>query len=116
MALAPRPTWEPLPEPPGPDPALAQDFQVLAAGDMSPLEAAADLVGVGVVAVDAARLLAEAGAEQLGRDIAAGAVELAAMQAEAAPDMLLTALVAAGEQDAALGQTAVDVTPAWPAD
>ena len=112
MALVPRPEWDPLPEPPGPDPALAQDFQVLAAADMSPLEAAADLVGVEVAAVDVARVNSEAGVEVLGQELAAGAVELQGMTDEAAADTLVLELGRASEQDDALLVVAVEVATA----
>ncbi len=102
MALVPRPEWPLLEDPPGPDPALAQEFQVLAAGDMSPLEAAADLVGAQLVATDAARAASELATEQLGRELASGAVELDDLQAEAAVDNLIAPLTRAAEQDAAL--------------
>lgn len=112
MALVPRPVWEPLPEPPGPDPVLAQDFQLLAAGDMSPIELASDQVGIEVAGVDVARTEAEVAADQLGRDLAAGAVELDNLQTAAAADTLTLELVRANEQDAALLGVAGEVATA----
>ncbi len=102
MALAPMPEWPPLPDPPGPDPALAQDFQLLAAGDMAPIEAAANQLGAELVTTQAARAASEAGVEQLGREIASGAVELEGMSNEAAADNLVEHLDRAGQQDDAL--------------
>lgn len=112
MALVPRPQWDPLPEPPGPDPATLQEFQLLAAGDMSPLELAADQVGVGVAGVDVTRLQSEAATEQLGRDLAESAVELQAMGAEADADTLVLELGRASEQDGALLVVAGEVATA----
>ena len=112
MALVPRPEWPPLPEPPGPDPATLQEFELLAAADMSPLEAAADLVGVEVAAVDVGRVQSEAGVEQLGRELAAGALELDAMRAESEADTLIPELTRASEQDAALLGVAGEVATA----
>jgi len=121
MALAPRPIWDPLPDPPGPDPAHASDFRILAAGDMSPLEAAAAQVGVQMASVELVRVQAELAADALGRDIAAGAVKLSALQGEAAADTLVPELSAAAQQDAALAALESDVgvalgaTPGAPA-
>ena len=112
MPLAPRPVWDPLPEPPGPDPALAQDFQLLAAAEMSPLEAASDQVGVELVGVDATRVQSEAATEQLGRDLAESAVQLDAMHAEAEADTLTLELQRASEQDDALLVVAGEVATA----
>lgn len=112
MALNPRPTWDPLPEPPGPDPATLQDFQLLAAGDMSPLETASDQVGVELVGVDQVRVESEAATEQLGRDLAESAVQLDAMHAEAEADTLTLELQRASEQDAALLVVAGEVATA----
>ena len=102
MALAPRPEWEPLPEPPGPDPARAQEFPLLAAEDMPTLEAEADLQGLDLGAVDQARVESELATDVLALDLAAGAQELAGMQLEAAADTLVPELQAAAEQDAAI--------------
>ena len=118
MALVPRPEWPPLPEPPGPDPATLQDFQLLAAAEMSPLEAAADQVGVELVGVDATRVQSEAAAEVLGQEIAAGAVELEGMTSEAAADTLVLELGRASQQDDALlvlaGEVATSLGEAAP--
>jgi len=116
VALAPRPTWEPIPHPPGPDPATAQDFQVLAAGDMGPLEAAVDLVGAGLAAVEVDRVAYQAAITALEIDVVAGAVELGAMRAEAAADTLVDALTRAGQQDGALLTVAGEVATALGVD
>jgi len=100
VPLVPRPPWEPLEIPPGPDPATLQEFQVLAAGDMAPLEGATDQAGLDVAQVSAATIDAEAAMLELGLDLAAGAEELDAMQLEAAGDTLVPELLAATEQDA----------------
>ena len=112
MALVPRPEWPPLPEPPGPDPATLQEFELLAAADMSPLELAADQVGVELVGVDLTRVQSEAAAEVLGQEIAAGALELDAMRAESEADTLIPELTRASEQDDALLVLAGEVATA----
>lgn len=109
MALVPRPQWDPLPEPPGPDPATLQEFQILAAGDMPPVEAATDQVGLNLVDVDQSRVESQAAVNVLGLDLAAGAVEFDALDAEATADTLIPELTAAAEQDAALASAGSDV-------
>ena len=114
MALAPRPTWEPIPHPPGPDPATAQDFAVLAAGEMAPLEDAALWMSLGLAALDSGRVEHEVALDVLALDIGAGAVELDAMGKESACDPTAAKLIKAAEQDAALDAAGLAAVPAWP--
>jgi hypothetical protein len=114
MPLTPRPTWAPLPDPEGVDPALAQEFQVMAAEDLSGVDAATDQAGLDLAGVGSALTDAEDAADQLGLDIVAGAVELGDMAAEADQDTLLTEIAAALDQDAVLDQAAGDVAGALP--
>ena len=85
---------------------------------MSPLERAADQVGVELVGVDATRVQSEAAAEVLGQEIAAGAVELEGMTSEAAADTLVLELGRASQQDDALlvlaGEVATSLGEAAP--
>lgn len=107
--MVPRPTWDPIPEPPGPDPATLQDFQVLAGESMPELEYFGDAVRWTTWAIYLQADAAEAATDALGRDLAAGAEELTSMQAEASADSLEGELLAAAGQDAALAAVAADV-------
>jgi len=109
VPLVARPTWAPLPDPPGPDPAIATQFQQLAAEELAGIEPACDQAGAGLAVTAAALTDAESASDQLGLDLAAGAVELAGMTAEAAADNLVPELAAALEQDAELGRVADDL-------
>ena len=102
MALAPRPVWEPLPEPPGPDPALAQEFQLLAAEALGEHDSLDVSLQSGIVNLESEIPPAELALDVLGLDLAAGAVELGGMQLEAAADTLAPELTQAAEQDAAI--------------
>ena len=112
MALVPRPDWPPLPDPPEPDPATLQEFEVLAAEGLETVDPAVDAAGVGFADLDAAIPDNEAALELLGVDVAAGAVELDTMRAEADADTLELELAAAADQDAALEVLAADVAVA----
>jgi len=109
MALAPRPQWEPLPEPEPPDPATATEFQALAGEVLEGFEAGLDQVGLDLVDVDQARVQSQASVDVLGLDLAAGAVEFNALDAEATADTLIPEVTAAEEQDAALASAGSDV-------
>ena len=102
MPLVPRPPWEPLEIPPGPDPATLTEFQVLAAGDTAQLERATDQAGLDVAWLDEARSTSETAVNVLGLDTAAGAIELDAMGKETACDPTDAKLIKAAEQDAEL--------------
>jgi hypothetical protein len=97
-----RPAFEPIPDPPGPDPATLTEFQALAAEQYAGVEPALDQAGVDLATLAEQSEQSAQSVEQLGLDLAAGADELAAIAAEAAADTLLPELAAAGEQDAAL--------------
>jgi hypothetical protein len=112
VPLIPRPVWDPLPDPPGADPASATQFQALAAEELEGIEPACDRAGAGLADTAAALTDAERAADQLGLDLAEGAVELEGMTAEAAADNLVPELEAAAEQDAALGVVSDDVAAA----
>ena len=114
MALIPRPVWAPLPDPPGPDPATATQFQQLAAEELGGIEPGCDQAGAGLAVTAAALTDAESAADQLGLDLAEGAVELAGMTAEAGADTLELELTQAAEQDAALESAATDAAGALP--
>jgi hypothetical protein len=101
--------WEPLPDPPGPDPATATEFQALAAEVLEGFEAGLDQVGLDLVDVDQARVEGTAAAETLGLVLAAGASELGDMQLEAEADTLIPELTAAAAQDAALAAAGSEV-------
>ena len=103
MPLIPRPTWAPLPDPPGPDPATATQFQQLAAEELEGIEPGCDQAGAGLAVTAAALTDAESASDQLGLDLAEGAAELEAMTAEANADTLELELTQAAEQDAELG-------------
>jgi len=109
VPLIRRPTWDPLPDPPGLDPATLQEFQVLAAEHMSGVEGASDATGSNAAALFTQATDAEKATDAIGNDLAAGTVELEAMRAEAAADTLIPELQAASEQDAALAQLANEV-------
>jgi hypothetical protein len=112
VPLIPRPTWQPLPDPPGPDPATATQFQQLAAEELEGIEPASDQAGLALAATAAALTDAESASDQLGLDLAEGAAELDAMTAEANADTLETELAQAAEQDAALGTVSDEVATA----
>lgn len=97
-----RPNLDPIPEPPGIDPATATEFQTLAAADLPGIEAAADQAGLDLAYTAEALTGAERAMDELGLDLAAGVEELEAMQTEAAVDTLLPQLQAATDQDLAL--------------
>ena len=103
MPLIPKPAWEPLPDPPGPDPATATQFQQLAAEELEGIEPGCDQAGLALTATAAALTDAESASDQLGLDLAAGAAELDALTAEANADTLELELTQAAEQDAELG-------------
>jgi hypothetical protein len=109
MPRVARPAFEPIPDPPGPDPATLTEFQALAAENYAGVEPALDQAGVDLATLADQSEQSAQSAEQLGLELAAGAVELAAMQAEAAADTLLPELAAAGEQDAALDGVRADL-------
>lgn len=112
MALIPRPTWAPLPDPPGPDPATATQFQQLAAEELGGIEPGCDQAGAGLADTAAALTDAESAADQLGLDLAEGATELEGMTAEADADTLELELTQAAEQDAELGVVSDEVAEA----
>jgi hypothetical protein len=89
-------------------------MQTLAAALLPADDAALDQAGLDLLALSAAANDGEAGMNSLGLDLAAGAVELSAMVAEAEPDTLVNEVVSAGEQDAALGTAGADVSSTWP--
>jgi len=101
--------WAPLPDPPGPDPATETQFQQLAAEELEGIEPGCDQAGAGLAVTAAALTDAESAADQLGLDLAEGAVELEGMTAEAAADTLVPELEAAAEQDAELGSVADEI-------
>jgi hypothetical protein len=113
MALVPRPEWLPLEDPPEPDPATLQEFELMAAEDLASVEPALDTMGSDFAAVADQVPADEAVSDQLGADLAAGAEELGAMRSEAEADTLAPELDAAAEQDAALevlsGEVAIAV-------
>jgi hypothetical protein len=109
MALVRRPEWPPLPNPPDPDPATLHEFEELAASDLGTFDSAADALGVGLAETYAQLPASEAATDQLGVDLAAGAVELDAMRRQAEADTLAPELAAAGDQDAAIYQTGVEL-------
>ena len=94
--------WVPLPEPPGPDPATGQEFALLAVNEMVPLVTAAEFMAGEILALDVERGQREVALDTLRQDLVAGALELAAIQTEAAADPLTVELTQASEQDAAL--------------
>lgn len=110
----PRPSFDPLPVPAAPDPADYTEMQTLAADLLPADDAALDLAGLDLADVAAATTGGALAMDALGLDLAAGAEELAAMQAEAAPDTLLDELVKAAEQDAAIGTAGLGVDASWP--
>jgi len=79
---------------------------------MAPLELAADQVGVDLSGVDSYRIQSESSVDQLGREIAAGALELQGMTDEAAADNLVEHIERAGQQDDALLVVAEEVATA----
>ena len=109
MALIPRPVWDPLPEPPGPDPATETQFQQLAAEELEGIEPGCDQAGAGLAVTTAALTDAESASDQLGLDLAEGAIALEGMTAEAAADTLELELTQAAEQDAELGSVADEI-------
>jgi len=114
MPRVSRPAFDPLPDPPGLDPVLLQDFQLLAGELLPPAEAALDQGAVDSATAAATLPVGELALEDLGRSLADGAVELAAMEAEAAPDTLDVELARAAEQDAALAQAGQGIEQSWP--
>jgi len=108
-----RPAFDPLPEPAAPNPADYTEMQTLAA-ELLPADAALDQAGLDLADVSAATYVGETAMNSLGLDLAVGAEELAAMEAEAAPDTLLDEVARAGEQDAALENAGLNVAETWP--
>ena len=109
-----RPSFDPLPEPAAPNPADYTAMQSLAAELLPADDTAIDQAGLDLLSLSAATDNGEAGMNSLGLDLAAGAVELDAMIAEAEPDTLVNEVASAGEQDAALGTAGQGVDQAWP--
>lgn len=105
--MYPRPVWDPLPEPPGIDPATLDEFQNLANEFMPDIMGSADEVGVTVARLFGTATDAEADSDSLGLDLAAGALELEAMIYEAAGDTLVKDIENAGGV-----QDSVDLTTA----
>jgi hypothetical protein len=116
MPVVPRPRWEPLPEPPGIDPALAQDFQVLAANHTAELDDAGDSTATDQTTMAAATDDGQAAAARLGLDLARAADEIDAVSKAADGVTLSQELSAAVEQDRALDGIVADVSPAWPVE
>ena len=114
MPLIPRPTWAPLPDPEGPDPALAHELEILAAEDLGGIESVTDQAGLELAGLAEQRTAAESAVHLLGLDLALGAEELAAMQREAAGDTLALELAAALQQDAAIKAAAGDAALTLP--
>jgi hypothetical protein len=79
---------------------------------MDPLERQTDRAGLDVADLAAAVIPAEAEISALGLDLAAGAVELGEMQTEVAGDTLISELLAASEQDAAIAAASNDAVEA----
>jgi len=102
VPLYPRPPWPHLPDPPGTDPKLRNEFERLADGHMDPVEAGADEVLAECAALTENRVAAEGQVELLGADLAAGLEELGDMAADANADTLEPELVMADEQDAVI--------------
>ena len=109
MPLNPRPDWEPLPDPPPPDPELGTEFQVLAEELMPIVDAEEAVAGEEVALVFADADAHELAVDVIGADLAAAADEIAAALAEAEVDTLEPELVAADEQDAAVETTAAEL-------
>ncbi len=105
--MVPRPTWEPLPEPPEPDPTALQDFQVLVADAFAGFDERADAAASRLADLVDAATSGETAADSLGSDLAAGAEQLAALRAEAEAEDLAPDLAAAAAADQALGSTEV---------
>ncbi len=114
MPRVPRPAFDPLPDPPGLDPDLLDDFQLLAGELLPSAEAALDQGALDWAEVAATLPPGEQAIEDLGRSLADGAVELEAMDAEATADTLELELVAAAEQDATLAQAGLGIEESWP--
>jgi hypothetical protein len=110
----PRPSFDPLPEPAAPTPADYTAMQTLAAELLPADESAIDQAGLDLLALSAATDNGEAGMASLGLDVAAGAVELDAMVAEAELDTLVNEVSTAVQQDAALGTAGQGVDQSWP--
>lgn len=106
MALISRPLWDPLPAPEGPDPALATDFQDLAAAEMSGVDLGLDQAGLDLGGVASGLTDAETDVDQLALDLAGAADALTALQGEAQADTLESELQAALYQDTELGSVA----------
>lgn len=112
MALVPRPDWPTLPDPPEPDPATLQEFELLAAEDLGPVDPALDAVGSSFTELSGQSEESAQAVDLLGLDLAAGAVELEAMRREAEADTLVPELEAAAQQDTALWGIAGEVATA----
>ena len=109
-----RPDFDLLPVPAAPTPADYTEFQSLAADLLPADDAALDQAGLDLADVAAATIDGARAMDALGLDLAAGAEELAAMQAEAERDSLVDELTRAAEQDAALENAGQDVVESWP--
>jgi len=111
VPLYPRPPWPHLPDPPGTDPALGNEFERLADGHMDPVEAGTDTVLSECALLTTNRVAAEGQVALLGADLAAGREALADMAEEANADTLEPELVMADEQDAEIRAAATDIAP-----
>jgi len=112
MPLVPRPSFIPLPEPLGLDWALEHELEVLAGELLPPVEQASDAAGLELATLSPEAEAGTAAADSLGRDLALGVEELAAMQAEAASDTLEAEILQAATIDAELAAAANETATA----
>ena len=100
MPLVARPTGDPLPEPPGPDPATASEFQALADEHLGGLESWDEQAGSSLVEMGSAQAAGEHDLDIFGLERLASAEQLKSMDDEAAQDTLEDEIREAGEMDA----------------
>jgi len=116
MPRALRPIFDPLPEPPAPDPADYNEFAALAAellpADEAPLDQAGlDLAAVATASDDGARAM-----DALGLDVAAGAEDLEDMRRELEAEDLTGIIQTADDADAEVQQAATNLGIELPAE
>jgi hypothetical protein len=100
MPLIPRPTWEPLPDPEGPDPATATEFQALADEHLGGLESWDDQASSSLGQMGSDQAAGEAELDAFGIERISSAEQLKNMQDEADKDTLEDEIREAAEQDA----------------
>lgn len=103
------PIYPPLADPAAPDPADLTDFQVWTAANLPDIETSLDAAGNSLVSTSGAMDVDAALLDSMGLDLAIAFDELASYALEEDADDFVPELEAAGIQDAAINQAAVDL-------